>query len=165
MLWHLTPDEQRPTSRLHTIRERKKVGVGGGTTFASHCASTTPIYSYGLCLFVNILASWVSCFFQVSEIISFEWQKQLRYYWDKDIDNCIVCMSNSLYGYGYEYLGACPRLVITPLTVSHGHIPLWFNHNVSSPPPLLSYEPLCAVLYRMSIKSGHIWAMCITQCL
>ncbi|XP_059176449.1 dynein axonemal heavy chain 6-like [Physella acuta] len=53
---------------------------------------------------------------QVSELISFEWQKQLRYYWNVELDNCVVCMSNSVYGYGYEYLGACPRLVITPLT-------------------------------------------------
>ena len=50
---------------------------------------------------------------------SFEWVKQLRYYWDPDLDNCVVRMSNSLYIYGYEYLGASPRLVITPLTVSH----------------------------------------------
>ena len=49
---------------------------------------------------------------------SFEWVKQLRYYWDPDLDNCVVRMSNSLYIYGYEYLGASPRLVITPLTVS-----------------------------------------------
>ena len=55
---------------------------------------------------------------QVSKINDFEWQKQLRYYWDVDVDDCIVRMSNSVYHYGYEYLGASPRLVITPLTVS-----------------------------------------------
>ena len=48
----------------------------------------------------------------------FEWQKQMRYYWDPDIDNCVIRMSTSNYIYGYEYLGASARLVITPLTVS-----------------------------------------------
>ena len=52
----------------------------------------------------------------VNEVTSFEWQKQLRYYWDSELDNCIVSMSIAVYKYGYEYLGACPRLVITPLT-------------------------------------------------
>ncbi|XP_039271711.2 dynein axonemal heavy chain 6-like [Styela clava] len=47
---------------------------------------------------------------------SFEWLRQLRYYWDTDIDDCVVKCANSRYVYGYEYLGACPRLVITPLT-------------------------------------------------
>ncbi len=56
--------------------------------------------------------------FQIHAEDHFEWQKQLRYYWDLDLDNCVVRMSNSLYIYGYEYLGASPRLVITPLTVS-----------------------------------------------
>ncbi|KAK7497834.1 hypothetical protein BaRGS_00010968 [Batillaria attramentaria] len=53
---------------------------------------------------------------QVDKLTDFEWQKQLRYYWDTDKDDCVVRMSNSLYMYGYEYLGASPRLVITPLT-------------------------------------------------
>lgn len=53
---------------------------------------------------------------KVSSVNSFDWQKQLRYYWDQDIDNCVVRMSSSMYIYGYEYLGASPRLVITPLT-------------------------------------------------
>ncbi|XP_051801201.1 dynein axonemal heavy chain 6 isoform X2 [Acanthochromis polyacanthus] len=47
---------------------------------------------------------------------NFEWQRQLRYYWDVDLDNCVATMALSTYIYGYEYLGACPRLVITPLT-------------------------------------------------
>ncbi|KAM6202366.1 dynein axonemal heavy chain 6 [Rhynchocyon petersi] len=53
---------------------------------------------------------------QVKGIGSFDWQRQLRYYWDVDLDNCVARMALSQYTYGYEYLGACPRLVITPLT-------------------------------------------------
>ncbi|KAJ8000572.1 hypothetical protein DPEC_G00181780 [Dallia pectoralis] len=53
---------------------------------------------------------------KVDSASSFEWQRQLRYYWDLDLDNCVARMALSMYVYGYEYLGACPRLVITPLT-------------------------------------------------
>ncbi|XP_069668946.1 dynein axonemal heavy chain 6 isoform X3 [Periplaneta americana] len=53
---------------------------------------------------------------RVTKSTSFEWLKQLRYYWDKDIDNCLARMSSAAHVYGYEYLGASPRLVITPLT-------------------------------------------------
>ncbi|XP_070429815.1 dynein axonemal heavy chain 6 isoform X4 [Equus przewalskii] len=53
---------------------------------------------------------------KVEEVESFDWQRQLRYYWDVDLDNCVARMALSQYTYGYEYLGACPRLVITPLT-------------------------------------------------
>ncbi|XP_043475594.1 dynein axonemal heavy chain 6 isoform X1 [Leptopilina heterotoma] len=42
--------------------------------------------------------------------------KNLRYYWDEEIDSCLARMSNAEYRYGYEYLGAQRRLVITPLT-------------------------------------------------
>ncbi|MCJ8749245.1 hypothetical protein PDJAM_G00174240 [Pangasius djambal] len=53
---------------------------------------------------------------RVDSSSNFEWQRQLRYYWDVELDNCVARMALSQYIYGYEYLGACPRLVITPLT-------------------------------------------------
>lgn len=48
---------------------------------------------------------------------SFDWTKALRYYWQPEMENhCLARMSNAEYPYGYEYLGAQRRLVITPLT-------------------------------------------------
>ena len=72
--------------------------------FIIHSSINRPIY-----LFVNYLS--IHLF-----IYDFLFLFFLRYYWDVDMDNCVVRMSNSLYIYGYEYLGASPRLVITPLT-------------------------------------------------
>jgi dynein heavy chain len=53
---------------------------------------------------------------EVTQQDDFEWVRQLRYYWDEEIDDLVVKMSNSRYVYAYEYLGASMRLVITPLT-------------------------------------------------
>lgn len=47
---------------------------------------------------------------KVDTTSNFEWQRQLRYYWDMELDNCIATMALSTYNYGYEYLGACPRI-------------------------------------------------------
>jgi dynein heavy chain, axonemal len=60
----------------------------------------------------------VSEMVQIKEanINSFEWLKQLRYYFEQDMT--IIRMANAQYIYGYEYLGASDRLVITPLTVN-----------------------------------------------
>ena len=54
----------------------------------------------------------------VTSKTEFLWQQQLRYYWDESVDkeNAYVLQVNSRIKYGYEYMGATSRLVITPLT-------------------------------------------------
>ncbi|GMH67856.1 hypothetical protein TrLO_g3024 [Triparma laevis f. longispina] len=47
---------------------------------------------------------------------AFEWESQLRFYWDKDEDNCVIQQCTGTFRYGYEYMGLNGRLVITPLT-------------------------------------------------
>jgi len=54
----------------------------------------------------------------------FEWQKNLKFYWEKDINvqtqeermEIVIKQTNSRFIYGYEYLGNPERMVITPLT-------------------------------------------------
>ncbi|XP_069475795.1 dynein axonemal heavy chain 10 [Ambystoma mexicanum] len=46
----------------------------------------------------------------------FEWESQLRFYWDRDPDELNVRQCTGTFGYGYEYMGLNGRLVITPLT-------------------------------------------------
>lgn len=52
---------------------------------------------------------------RVSDLNSFDWIAQLRYYWESNND-VMVKMVNSAIKYGFEYLGNSARLVITPLT-------------------------------------------------
>lgn len=42
--------------------------------------------------------------------------RQLRYEWDDQLNQCVVLQSNATFTYGYEYLGCPSRLVMTPLT-------------------------------------------------
>ena len=46
----------------------------------------------------------------------FEWESQLRFYWDRQSDQLLVRQCNGVFDYGYEYMGLNGRLVITTLT-------------------------------------------------
>ncbi|XP_050531221.1 dynein axonemal heavy chain 2 isoform X2 [Daktulosphaira vitifoliae] len=50
------------------------------------------------------------------DVTAFEWMSQLRFYWDKKINDIVIKQTNTRQVYGYEYLGNSGRLVITPLT-------------------------------------------------
>ena len=53
---------------------------------------------------------------QTHKDTEFGWQMQLRFYWLEDDDNCRVKQTNAGFWYGYEYMGAQMRLVVTPMT-------------------------------------------------
>uniref|UniRef100_A0A4X2JQB9 Dynein axonemal heavy chain 10 n=1 Tax=Vombatus ursinus TaxID=29139 RepID=A0A4X2JQB9_VOMUR len=52
----------------------------------------------------------------ILEAREFEWESQLRFYWDREPDELNVRQCTGTFGYGYEYMGLNGRLVITPTT-------------------------------------------------
>lgn len=46
----------------------------------------------------------------------FEWESQLRFYWNNSINDIRIAQCTGTFSYGYEYEGLNGRLVITPLT-------------------------------------------------
>jgi dynein heavy chain len=46
----------------------------------------------------------------------FEWESQLRFYWDKKTDDIAIRQCTGTFEFCYEYQGLNGRLVITPLT-------------------------------------------------
>lgn len=53
---------------------------------------------------------------KVKAVDEFQWQAQLKAYWDTDKNDCSLKITDAHFYYGYEYLGNGPRLVVTPLT-------------------------------------------------
>lgn len=53
---------------------------------------------------------------KIRSIIDFDWQKQARFYYDFETDNCYVKITDVDFLYQNEYLGVTERLAITPLT-------------------------------------------------
>lgn len=50
------------------------------------------------------------------DVSHFEWFSQLRFYWDRMRDVCVIRQTNTEHTYMYEYTGNSGRLAITPLT-------------------------------------------------
>lgn len=55
--------------------------------------------------------------------MAFDWQSQLRTYWDKDKDECCIRQNRSEFLYGYEYIGNPGRLV------REANRALWYTTN------------------------------------
>ncbi|XP_030875567.1 dynein heavy chain 10, axonemal [Leptonychotes weddellii] len=52
----------------------------------------------------------------ILEAREFEWESQLRFYWDREPDELNIRQCTGTFSYGYEFMGLNGRLVITPLT-------------------------------------------------
>lgn len=52
----------------------------------------------------------------VMDAREFDWESQLRFYWTRNGDTCVIQQCTGLFRYGFEYMGLNGRLVITPLT-------------------------------------------------
>ena len=52
----------------------------------------------------------------ILDVREFEWESQLRFYWERDEDELLLRQGTGEFHYGYEYMGLNGRLVITPLT-------------------------------------------------
>merc|ERR1719289_431739 len=43
---------------------------------------------------------------KITSIQNFQWQQQLRYYWDEQLDDCCIRQVDAFIMYGHEYMGA-----------------------------------------------------------
>ncbi|KAF0872101.1 DYH10 protein, partial [Crocuta crocuta] len=74
---------------------------------------------YNTVLIIDVHARDIVDSFIRSSILDareFEWESQLRFYWDREPDELNIRQCTGTFGYGYEYMGLNGRLVITPLT-------------------------------------------------
>lgn len=53
---------------------------------------------------------------RIKNVNDFEWQKQARFYFDRETEDIAVRITDVDFLYQNEYLGVVERLAITPLT-------------------------------------------------
>uniref|UniRef100_A0A8C0HKW4 Dynein heavy chain hydrolytic ATP-binding dynein motor region domain-containing protein n=1 Tax=Buteo japonicus TaxID=224669 RepID=A0A8C0HKW4_9AVES len=71
---------------------------------------------YNTVLIIDVHARDIVDTFKIPNAQEFEWESQLRFYWDREPDELNVRQCTGTFSYGYEYMGLNGRLVITPLT-------------------------------------------------
>ena len=78
------------------------------------------MYMYNVYMYMYMYTLYIYYYYYVLYSImdarEFEWESQLRFYWEQEPDELIVQQCSGSFGYGYEYMGLNGRLVITPLT-------------------------------------------------
>eukprot|EP00466_Bigelowiella_natans_P011733 jgi/Bigna1/49976/estExt_Genewise1.C_620014 len=52
----------------------------------------------------------------ILDATEFAWESQLRFYWERKVDDIRIRQCTGNFSFGYEYMGQDGRLVITPLT-------------------------------------------------
>ena len=82
----------------------------GNKLVSLHIEVLITLFLHNLDIFKQLVASGIN------NPRHFDWQKQMRYYWQVDGRKCIVSITDVDREYSYEYLGCTSRLVITPLT-------------------------------------------------
>lgn len=82
----------------------------------------------------------------ILEAREFEWESQLRFYWDREPDELNIRQCTGTFSYGYEYMGLNGRLVITPLT-DRIYLTLTQVTGDLAPLVLIIHLGLCAILY------------------
>ena len=78
--------------------------------FRGVCVCThSEVMFYNMCALLIVIIS-------IMDIREFEWESQLRFYWEPEPDTLMIRQCTGTFGFGFEYMGLNGRLVITPLT-------------------------------------------------
>lgn len=74
-----------------------------------HTSCISEVMFYNMCALLIVIVS-------IMDIREFEWESQLRFYWEPEPDTLMIRQCTGTFGFGFEYMGLNGRLVITPLT-------------------------------------------------
>ena len=111
--------EEDPMSAMKENVERSKLQLHDLTLLVRGDLTSLQRKTVSTLIVLDVHARDTLELFVEDEILKeseFGWQMQLRFYWDEDEGTCAVRQTNAHFWYGYEYLGAQMRLVITGMT-------------------------------------------------
>lgn len=98
-----------PEAALSLIKHQLDMHLNSGGAASNLIKSKQELLILTLCHCKSVAET-----LQATQPSDFKRQMQLRYAWSEN--DCYIEMLNTRIKYGYEYLGSCDRLVVTPLT-------------------------------------------------